>query len=519
MKRHSSTWACLLLFAGGHASLADVATSESQAAGNGKASKPNIVFIFADDQSPKTIGAYGNRHIKTPNLDDLSRKGVNFSHAYNMGAWNGAVCQASRAMLNSGRSVWNAYAMEETFKAGGALDSTWARLMKQQGYDTYMSGKWHVAYGADAVFQTTRHIRPGMPGDAWAHANLGQKFADLAAGRGPYRSYHDIMPIGYNRPLGTGDNSWSPTDKSFGGFWQGGKHWSEVLKDDAVEFIKQAKQKDNPFFMYLAFNAPHDPRQAPQEYQDLYDAESLPLPASWQESYPEKDLIGNGPSLRDAALVPFPRTEYATRIHLKEYYALISHLDTQVGEILTALKDSGKLENTYVIYTADHGLAVGEHGLFGKQNMYEHSVRVPYIIWGPDMEGGQTVSTDIYLQDTMATALDLAGAKKPDHVFFNSVAPLARGTTTDHAYDAIYGAYVKLQRMIKKDGFKLIVYPKAKVVKLFDLKKDPEEMNNLASDSAYQGKVKALFRSLLELQESMNDELDLSSMYSGLEFQ
>ncbi len=479
------------------------------------ADQPNIVFIFADDQSAKTIGAYGNEHIQTPNLDRLAREGVNFSRAYNMGAWNGAVCVASRAMLNTGLSVWKAYAMDKVLRQGKATENMWSKLMEQQGYRTYMTGKWHVSADANEVFQQVRHIRPGMPGDGWNSESVKPLSAALKAGvRGP--ALQEVMPVGYGRPLGKDDQSWSPTDPKFGGFYAGGKHWSEVLKDDALAFIDDAKEHDEPFFMYLAFNAPHDPRQAPQEYQDMYDAESLPLPESWLPLYPEMEEIDNGPGLRDAALVPFPRTEYATHVHLKEYYAIISHLDTQIGEILKALEATGKMDNTYIIYTADHGLAVGEHGLFGKQNMYEHSVRVPFIVKGPDLEAGRTVEADIYLQDTMATALELAGAEKPGHVFFHSVLPLARGETSESAYDAVYGGYVKSQRMIKKDGSKLIVYPKANKIKLFDLKADPEELHNLADDPANAEKVRNLFHELVTLQDSLGDELDLRPMLEEL---
>lgn len=478
--------------------------------------KPNILFIFADDQSPKTIGAYGNKQIKTPNLDKLANKGVNFSNAHNMGAWNGAVCQASRAMLNSGRSVWQAHKMDKEFAQGKGIETTWAKLLENQGYDTYMSGKWHVAAKADKVFQTAVHIRPGMPDDTWDHATQQKLYADFMAGKTNFTSPDEFMPVGYNRPLSEDDHSWSPTDPKFGGFYQGGKHWSEVLKDDALHFIEQAKSKNNPFFMYVAFNAPHDPRQAPQDYQDLYEQEKLALPANWADNYPEKDVIGNSPSLRDAALAPFPRTEYATRVHLKEYYALISHLDTQIGDILAALKASGKMDNTYVIYTADHGLSVGERGLFGKQNMYEESIRAPFIVWGPGIAGGQTVDADIYLQDVMATSLELAGAEKPEYVFFNSVIDLAKGKTTKSHYDAIYGAYVDSQRMIKQDGFKLLVYPKANKIKLFDLKADPDEMNNLAMQSEYKTKVITLFAELMTLQADLEDDMDLSAMYQSL---
>lgn len=477
------------------------------------ADKPNIVFIFADDQSPKTIGQYGNTEIQTPNLDKLAQVGVNFSNAHNMGAWNGAVCQASRAMLNTGRSVWQAQKMDKQFYQGKGIETTWAKLLENQGYDTYMTGKWHVAAKAEQVFNTSKHVRPGMPNDNWDHATMEKLYADFIAGKTSYKSHDEFMPLGYNRPKDENDLEWTPTDTKMGGFYEGGKHWSEVLKDDALSFIGQAKQKNNPFFMYIAFNAPHDPRQAPQAYQDMYDLDQLSLPTNWQDNYPERNDIGNSPSLRDAALAPFPRTEYATRVHLKEYYAIISHLDTQVGEIMAALQASGKMDNTYIIYTADHGLAVGERGLFGKQNMYEESIRAPFIIWGPGIEGGQRVDANIYLQDAMATTLELAGASKPDHVFFNSVIDLAKGKTTESHYDAIYGAYIESQRMIKKDGFKLIVYPNANKVKLFDLASDPDEINNLADNITFKHKKQALFADLIQLQQSMEDQLDLTEIY------
>jgi arylsulfatase A-like enzyme len=478
--------------------------------------KPNILFIFADDQSPKTIGAYGNSQIQTPNLDQLAQKGVNFSNAYNMGSWSGAVCKASRAMINSGRSVWQAHKMDKLYSTGKGIDETWSKLLEAEGYDTYMTGKWHVTAKAHKVFQTSKHVRPGMPKDNWDHWTMVNLFKDFYAGKTDYKSVEEFMPVGYNRPLSPEDDSWSPTDPKHGGFYQGGKHWSEVLKDDAVSFINEAANKPNPFFMYVAFNAPHDPRQAPKAYQDKYTAAELALPKNWEDNYPEKDFIGNGPSLRDAALAPFPRTKFATREHLKEYYALITHLDTQVGEIMGALKASGKMDNTYIIYTADHGLSVGERGLFGKQNMYEEAVRAPFIIWGPGIEGGQTVDADIYLQDAMATSLDIAGADKPDYVFFNSIIDLAKGKTTQGSYDAIYGAYINSQRMIKKDGFKLIVYPDAKKIKLFDLTADPDEMHDIASNSKYSSKVKKLFNELVKLQNSFEDSLDLTEMLKSL---
>ncbi len=475
--------------------------------------QPNIVFIIADDLTWSGIHALGNDEIKTPNIDRLADQGTTFTHAYNMGAWTGAVCIASRTMLISGRTVWNANEFSQRWEKGQDLDKTWGKLMEKQGYKTFMAGKWHVSAAADKVFQQTKNVRPGMPKDAWDHETMTRIFSEYNAGTTPLT---EIMPVGYHRPLNEEDTSWSPSDPRFGGFWEGGTHWSEVLRNDAIEFIESTVDDPQPFFMYVAFNAPHDPRQAPREFLDLYNVNDLSLPESWAAEYPYKDGIGNGHDLRDEALAPFPRTEYATKKHLQEYYAITSHLDHQVGLILSALKDQGKMENTYIIFTADHGLAMGRHGLMGKQTLYDHSLRVPFIVAGPDVPPGKLISEDIYIQDAMPTGLELAGGSPPGYVEFNSLLGLLREEQVTSPYPAIYGAYLDLQRMIRKDGFKLLVYPGMEKVMLFDMNNDPEEVNDLAGNSDYDDKVLAMFEALILLQKQMNDELDLVPLYKEL---
>ncbi len=472
------------------------------------------MFLFTDDQTYTTIHALGNEVIHTPNLDRLAKSGTTFTHAYNMGGWNGAICVASRAMMISGRHIWQAQQQDNLWRQQDttALDQTWGRLMAQQGYNTYMTGKWHVQAPADEVFHQAKHVRPGMPPDRWGQGG-GQRVVQAVADGGDVDA---AMPVGYNRPLSENDTSWSPTDTTRGGFWEGGTHWSEVVKDDAVGFIQEASAQEKSFFMYLAFNAPHDPRQAPQQYLDLYALENIAVPASFLPEYPWKDSIGNSRSLRDEALAPYPRTEYAVKKHRQEYYAIISHLDEQIGKILDALEASGKMDNTYIFFTADHGLAVGNHGLIGKQSLFDHSIRVPFIVAGPGIPSGKRLDQDIYVQDVMATSLELAGIEKPPYVAFNSVADLVDGTTDQSYYPAIYGAYMNHQRMIRKDGYKLIVYPRINKVLLFNLEKDPDEMNNLADEPEYVERVDSLFQDLTELQKTMGDQLDLSEVYQTL---
>ncbi len=477
---------------------------------------PNIVFLFADDLSYQAVRALGNEEVHTPNIDRLAQAGTTFTHTYNMGGWNGAICVASRAMMISGQYIWNAQkrAKEWSDKDSTALADTWGRLMAREGYDTYMSGKWHVAAPADHVFDQAKHVRPGMPGDErgkrWRDINEDIKKALIESG-----NVKDAMPVGYHRPNDENDNSWSPYDTTFGGFWEGGKHWSEVLKDDALGYIEEATAKENPFFMYLAFNAPHDPRQAPKSFVDQYPLDQVAVPGNFLPTYPWAKEIGNGIGLRDEDLAPYPRTEYAVKVHRQEYYAIITHLDEQIGLILDALEATGKMDNTYIFFSADHGLSVGHHGLIGKQSLFDHSVRVPLMVAGPGIPAGQRIDQDLYLQDIMATSLEMAGIEQPDYVEFKSFLGLAKGEDESIHYSEIYGAYVNYQRMIRKDGYKLLVYPEVPKVLLFDMDEDPLEMNDLAEDKANEEQVQALFNDLLQLQENMDDELDLQPAFDA----
>lgn len=445
--------------------------------------RPNVVFIFADDQCFDTIASLGNKEIETPNLDSLARRGTTFTHAFNMGSWSGAVCVASRTMLNSGRFVWNANAIHNSSEAEREAGRWWGEYMKSAGYRTYMTGKWHCKASAEKSFDVVRDVRPGMPNQTEA---------------------------GYNRPAADGSDPWSPSDPKFGGFWKGGTHWSEVVANHADDFFEQAAEEDEPFFMYLAFNAPHDPRQSPAEYVNRYPLDEVAVPTNFLPIYPFAEEMGAGKRLRDEKLAPFPRTHHAVKVHRQEYYAIITHMDEMIGRILESLEQSGKADNTWIFFTADHGLAVGQHGLFGKQNLYDHSVRVPLIVVGPGVAAGRRNAEPVYLQDIMPTSLELAHVDKPDHVEFHSLVPLLEGGKSP--YEAIYGGYLEKQRSVRTDRYKLIVYPEAKRLRLYDLQNDPLEMTDLAQDSSKQTVIRELFAKLQQLQKETNDTLDLTAL-------
>jgi len=450
---------------------------------------PNVLFIFTDDQSFETIRALGQTDIDTPHLDRLVNGGTTFTHCYNMGGWGGAICVTSRTMLISGRSLWRAYKHYKITDQDREAGRLWPQLMAARGYETFFTGKWHILSDPKKNFHKVGTVRAGMPGEPRSH---------------------------YQRPIEGRPDTWNPADPRLGGFWEGGKHWSEVVGDEAVEYLQSGRTPEQPFFMYVAFNAPHDPRQSPQSYLDQYPLTRMGLPDNFLPEYPFKDAIGCSAALRDENLAAFPRTEYAVKVQRREYYAIISHLDAQVGRILDTLEASGEADHTWIFFTSDHGLAVGHHGLFGKQNMYDHSLRVPFIVVGPNVAAGEKIDAPIYLQDVLPTALELAGSSIPEHVEFQSLLPFFSKGSEAPRRRQIYGAYMSQQRAIIRDGWKLIVYPEVPVARLYDLAADPQEKNDLSHDPSQTERKRTLLQHLQEEQRSLQDELDLAPIASNL---
>lgn len=451
--------------------------------------RPNILFILADDMTFEAIHALGNDEVITPNLDRLVEGGTAFVNTYIMGGWHGAISVASRSMLLTGRYLWHSRAAQnagysELFKAGGC----WPQVMKKGGYDTYMTGKWHIDHiTPEQVFDVTADVRPGgMPG-----ANKLQ----------------------YDRPLSENDDRWLPWDRSMGGYWAGGRHWSEVQADDVIGWLEDRKDEEDPFFMYVAFNAPHDPRQSPKEYVDMYDVDNIRVPENFSPEHPLKELMGCPATSRDEKLAPFPRTEYAVRKHRQEYYAIITHLDAQIGRIMDSLEKTGLLENTVVVFAADNGLSCGHHGLFGKQNMYEHSMRVPLVFYGKGIPSGQKVGSLVYMHDLVPTVYEIADISSPSGVEYRSFMKSIKNPGASQR-NAVYGAFTETdQRMVCDGRYKLFFIPKARTAYLFDLKNDPEEMTDLFGDRKYSGIVERLAKKYLELSSEAGDPLDITQYY------
>jgi arylsulfatase A-like enzyme len=430
-----------------------------------RAGRPNVLILLADDQRADTIAALGNSHIRTPNLDRLAGQGTAFTRAYCMGSTQGAVCIPSRAMLLTGRSLFH---VKEDLEG----QATWPEAFAREGYTTYFTGKWHNQEAAALrAFQQGKAVFLGGMGDPY-HLPL-----------------QDI----------SGEHAFVNTRSS-------GEHSVKLFADAASEFLS-LQTGERPFLCYVAFNLPHDPRVAPPEFHSRYNREKPPLPPNFLPQHP----FNNGEmTVRDEALAPWPRPPELVRQHLADYYAAIEFLDAQVGRILDALKASGQSENTLIVFAADHGLAIGSHGLFGKQNLYEHSMRAPLIIAGPGVPRGRQVDAFTYLLDIFPTLGDLAHVPPPGGSEGLSLAPVLDGRRAT-LRDSIFTAYGLVQRAVRDDRWKLLVYPKINKVQLFDLRGDPAELRDLANDPAEAGEVRRLTGLLREWQERLDDSLPLSS--------
>ncbi len=420
--------------------------------------QPNIVFLLADDQRPDTIHALGNEIIQTPNLDRLVREGTAFTRAI----CANPICVPSRAEILTGATGFR----NGVFDFGRRIHpelALWPQTMRDAGYHTWYVGKWHNdGRPTQRGFERTNGLYAGGGGKWWGTSDSPQHPRD-ANGR---------IVTGYKGwVLQTDDGKLLP-ERGVGLM----PDISRTFADAAIELIRT--KPENPFFLQVCFTAPHDPLLMPPGFETRYDAKSLPLPKNFLAEHPFEHGNFKG---RDELLFEWPRTPDMVRRELAVYYAVISHLDEQVGRILRTLDETGQRENTVIVYSADHGLGVGSHGLRGKQNMYEHTINVPLIFQGPGIPKGQQSSAQCYLRDLFPTACELAKIPIPKTVQGRSLVPVLKGQK-QAIYDHVFGYFRGSQRMIRGDEYKLIEYPEANRMQLFHLPTDPWERSNLAGD-------------------------------------
>lgn len=414
------------------------------------AARPNILHIHADDHRPDGLRALGTPALRTPNLDSLVERGMTFTRCYTMGSMVGAVCTPSRTMMLTGRS--------------------WQRI-------------------------------PGAPG-ATANAADPATFLPRVVAAAGYRTWH-MGKSGNGFPAGLREFETNNIDDAKGNARAASPR---RIADATIEFLKsRAEAADGkPFYVYLAPPVPHDPRTAEPQFHKLYDPTTIPLSPAFLPQHP----FDNGEMVvRDEKLAPWPRTPADTKRQIADYYACITGLDHHVGRIFAELKAGGQWENTIVVFSGDNGLSLGEHGLFGKQNLYEFGgMHVPLVIAGPGIPHGKSEAF-VYLMDLFPTFADFAAAKIPAGVEGKSLVPILTGKQTK-VRDVMYTGYRDGQRAIRDERWKLIRYPLVDRTQLFDLGTDPHELTDLAETNPAQ--VAELTRLLEREMANYGDKFPLT---------
>ncbi|MGA9637893.1 sulfatase-like hydrolase/transferase [Flavobacterium sp.] len=462
-----------------------LAASSVLSYGQKKSKKPNVLVIFTDDHRYTGVHALGGMDVKTPNIDALAKDGVAFTNTYLMGAFTGATCVASRAMLLTGKQLFKLGGIGHTIPKG---NTTIGEAFQSAGYNTHVIGKWHQ--DGDALKRSFTSGEKIMGRGLYLQDHFRMPFYDWdKAGEfsldESYLLVYDkdgnivkepALRNAFKGPIGTEKN---------------GPHTSEVISEAASKYFVNYKSK-KPFMMYLAFHAPHDPRQAPQSYKDMYPEANMQLTPSYMLQHP----FDNGHMfLRDEELAPWPRTPEVARKQLSDYYAIITHLDIQIGKVIASLKASGQYENTLIVFAADSGLAVGNHGLMGKQNIYdEDGIHVPLIFSGNLIKNkGERYDAFSYIHDIFPTICDFVKVPIPASVDGKSLMPVLN-KEAQQVRTSTYHAYRQFQRALRKGDYKLIEYVRAKdeskkegvfeagsrVTQLFDIKNDPWELYDLS---------------------------------------
>ena len=420
--------------------------------------RPNLLFILADDLHVRGLGIQGNQEVYTPNLDRLAREGTRFTQAH----VSNPICTPSRAALLTGQ-----YGFRNGVTFFGQKiqpDSPRiAQVLAEQGYTTAFTGKWHNDQRPNHHgFQLTKHVFLG---------GMMNDYSSTPVVDGPDDAKREIP-----------------------------RYPTEVFTEAALDLLHEALRRE-PFALFVWYTAPHDPRRPTPEYEALYRDGRISLPPNFM---PQPPFDPGTLEIRDEKLLPRPLDPDALRQEIGWYYGMITHLDAQIGLLLHALEESGRQENTLVIFSSDNGLALGSHGLLGKQNLYEEGVRVPLFARGPGVCAHHTCETLVDLMDLMPTMCECAGAAIPVGVQGRSLVPWLHGKQ-GRARDIEFSHYDDLFRMIKIRRYKLIHHLKSGREELFDLAHDPYELNDLSRSHSHETVLVSLRPRLLAWRQEMED--------------
>lgn len=442
---------------------------------------PNVLYIMSDQHQQKVAGCYGHEFIKTPNIDALAARGTRFATAYT----NSAICVPARATLATGRYVHQTHYWDNSHGYEGKIKS-WHHMAGERGVGVTSVGKLHFRYDEDPVgFEES--IIP---------MNIDGGFGDV---RGCVKRPM-APPLKKSKTaerIGPGESSYTKYDNDI------------MEKTCAWLREKGAKKNGKPWVLFTSFVCPHPPHIAPQEFYDLYDKVDIAKPKFSDPDAPLHPWIHLLQRSRNHEDFMTPESK---RVLMTSYYGCVSYLDSNIGKVLACLDECGLRDDTIVIYTTDHGEALGSRRLWGKSNMYEEAAGVPMIVAGPGIPEGKVSTTPVTLVDIGPTALDAVGhgdIAKKEKLMGGSLIELANeesdpGRVAFSEYYASGGD--RAAYMIRKGKYKYIHYVGYEP-ELFDLETDPEETASLAEDAGHAGVLKdyeGILRAMLD-PEAMDE--------------
>ena len=468
------------------------------------AARPNILFIMTDDHASHAMSCYGSRINQTPNLDRLADQGMLFRNCF----VTNSICGPSRATILTGKHSHVNGFHHNGVRFDGS-QQTVAKLLQAAGYQTAMIGKWHL--GSDPT---------GF--DHW----------EILLGQGPY----------YNPPMKTPDG----TRKHVG-------YTTDIITDLALEFLQNQRDKTKPFLLMYQHKAPHREWAPGPKHLTLYDDATIAEPDNLFDDYrgrgtaarEQEMTIARHLSARDLKFIPpgnltpeqleawnaayEPKNKafeeanlegddlvrWKYQRYIKDYLRTIASVDDNVGRVLDYLDESGLAENTIVIYTSDQGFYLGDHGWYDKRFMYEESLRSPLLVrWPGRVEPGTTSDAIVLNLDFAQTFLDAAGAPVPDDMQGRSLVPILEGRAPDDWRRSMYYRYYEYPAVhmvhrhygVRTGRHKLIYFHDLDEWELYDLEKDPREMQSVYADPAYAEVAAELKAELARLREHYKDD-------------
>ncbi|MBN1909485.1 MAG: sulfatase [Pirellulales bacterium] len=444
--------------------------------------RPNIIYIMSDDHAAHALSCYGSKINKTPNLDRLANEGMRFDRCF----CTNSLCGPCRAVVLTGKyNHLNGFIDNRASSRFDASQPHVAKMLQKAGYQTAVVGKWHL------------RCEP-----------TGFDYWNVLPGQGQY--YDPVM-------IEMGKKS-----KRKG-------YVTDLITDSALDFIKNRRDPSKPFFLMYHHKAPHRRWEPGPKHLTMYDDQDIPEPPTFNDDYKgrgtaahstemtiEKHLTPNDlkvkppKDLKGQALKKWKYQRY-----IKDYLRCVASVDDNVGRLLDYLDKSGLADNTVVFYTSDQGFFLGDHSWFDKRFMYEESLRMPLMVRWPGHVKPGSVSKDMVLNlDLAETFLDLAGVDVPKDMQGRSYKPILEGHAPDDWRKSMYYRYyefpavhmVHKQYGVRTDRYKLIYFNELEEWELFDLEKDPHELNSVYDDPAYADVVKELKAELARLKKLYKDD-------------